>query len=378
MTRHVREYDFLILPLFLSMVVFLAANLQAAQPNDIVISVQRKSATPKVEIPLTPEEEAWLSEHKVLRVAGPKAFPPFHYYEKDGTVKGMASDYIRFLMERLGVQMEIQWNLSWPEVLSKTREKEIDVIACAARSAEREVYLSFSNPYLNFPFVIISRRDGPFISGLDDLHGKKVSLIKRVTTYEWLKRDKIAVIPHFVNTPLEGLKAVSMDVADAYIGNLAAVSYMIEKNGLANLKVSAPTTYGNYNLYFAVRKDWPQLVSIINKALDSMKPGEHAAIRNKWLSVRFEYGISTADVLKWVLGIIGVAALILTTILFWNRKLTREIHERQKAEEALGKAHDELEHRVEERTDELFKANEKLKQEITERKGIMEERNELL
>ncbi len=228
MTMHVREHNFL-LPLFLLIAVFLAANLQAAQPNDIVIGVQRKSVTPKVEIPLTPEEEAWLSEHKILRVSGPKSFPPFHYYEKDGAVKGMASDYIRFFMEQLGVQMEIPKDLPWPEVLRKAREKEIDVIACAARSAEREVYLSFSNPYLTFPLVIISRRDGPFISGIDDLHGKKVSLIKKVTTYEWLKRDKIAVIPHFVNTPLEGLKAVSVDVADAYIGNLAAVSYMIEK-----------------------------------------------------------------------------------------------------------------------------------------------------
>ena len=272
MTRHVREHNFLILPLFLLIIVSLAASLQAAQSDDIAISVERKSVTPKVEIPLTPEEEVWLSEHKILRVAGPKAFPPFHYYEKDGTVKGMASDYIRFLMERLGVQMEIQRNLPWPEVLRKALKKEIDVISCAARSAEREAYLSFSNPYLTFPLVIISRRDGPFISGLDDLHGKKVSLIKKVMTYEWLKRDKIAVIPIFVNTPPEGLKAVSLGVADAYIGNLAAISYMIEKNGLANLKVAAPTTYGNYNLHFAVRKDWPQLVSIINKALGAMTP----------------------------------------------------------------------------------------------------------
>jgi PAS domain S-box-containing protein len=41
--------------------------------------------------------------------------------------------------------------------------------------------------------------------------------------------------------------------------------------------------------------------------------------------------------------------------------------QRRQAEEALQKAHDELERRVEERTDELFKANEQLKEEIEER-----------
>jgi len=42
--------------------------------------------------------------------------------------------------------------------------------------------------------------------------------------------------------------------------------------------------------------------------------------------------------------------------------------QRRQAEEALQKAHDELERRVEERTDELLKANEQLKEEIEERK----------
>jgi len=348
MTRHVREHNLLILPLFLLITVSMVAGSQAAQPEDIAINVERKSVTPKVEIPLTPAEEVWLSEHKILRVAGPKAFPPFHYYEKDGTVKGIASDYIRFIMERLGVEMEIQRNLPWPEVLKKARQKQIDVISCAAKSAEREAYLSFSNPYLTFPFVIISRRDGPFISAIDDLHGIKVSLIKKVSTYEWLKRDKIDVIPYFVNTPLEGLKAVSVGLADACIGNLAAVSYMIEKNGLANLKIAAPTTYGSYNLYFGVRKDWPQLVSMINKALGAMTPEEHAAIRNRLLSVRYEHGIRKADLLKWVLGISGISVLIFMLILFWNRTLRREIHDRKQAEEALQKKTHDLGERVKE------------------------------
>jgi len=52
--------------------------------------------------------------------------------------------------------------------------------------------------------------------------------------------------------------------------------------------------------------------------------------------------------------------------------ISREITRRKKAETALKKAHDELEHRVQERTAELTIANEKLQQEIAERKKAEE------
>ena len=50
--------------------------------------------------------------------------------------------------------------------------------------------------------------------------------------------------------------------------------------------------------------------------------------------------------------------------------IVRDIDERRKAQEDLKKAHDELELRVEERTEELVKTNEKLQHEIEERKRL--------
>jgi len=56
----------------------------------------------------------------------------------------------------------------------------------------------------------------------------------------------------------------------------------------------------------------------------------------------------------------------------------RDIAERKRAEEALRRAHDELERRVQERTADLAKANEALQAEITERKRAEEELKESL
>ncbi len=288
---------------------------------------------------LTPLEKAWLKNHPVIRIGGPRSFPPFHYFEgKDELLKGISADYIFSILNQLGVKVEVQKNLSWPQVLKRARAGQIDLIPCTARTLERDTYLNFSRPYLSFPLVIISRNDASFIGGIDDLHGKKLTVIPKNSIVEWLARDKINFIPFHVESPFKALEAVSLGRADAHIENLAAAGYLIQKKGLVNLKVAAPTPYGNYDLYMGVRKDWPELLDILNKALGAMRPDQHMEIRNKWLSIRYEHGITKADVLKWMALILFCSGTILTVFLIWNRKLAKEIFERKKAQEEKIKA----------------------------------------
>ncbi len=297
--------------------------------------INKKIEISRTNLKLTVAEKSWLQNHQTIRIAGPRSFPPFHYFEKNGTLRGISADYIYMIMNQLGVKVEVQEKLPWLEVLKKAQTKKIDLIPCAARTAERDAYLSFSSPYLSFPLVILTRKDAPFIGGIEDLHGKKLAIIEKNSTIAWLRRDGINFIPYYVNSPLEGLEAVSFGRTDARIENLAAASYLIQRKGLTNVKVAAPTPYGNYDLHMAVRKDWPELLSIINKALAGISAEQHIEIRNKWLSVRYEHGINKPDVIKWFFLIIFFAASILTMVLIWNRRLKNEVSNRKIIEKKL-------------------------------------------
>jgi C4-dicarboxylate-specific signal transduction histidine kinase len=59
-------------------------------------------------------------------------------------------------------------------------------------------------------------------------------------------------------------------------------------------------------------------------------------------------------------------------------KIARDLTEQQRAEEALRRAHEDLEHKVEERTHDLAKANELLRIENAERRRIEKARIQLL
>ena len=86
-----------------------------------------------------------------------------------------------------------------------------------------------------------------------------------------------------VESTLQALEAVSREEADAYIGNRAVVSWFIEEQQMQDLKTAGYTHFTPTLLRLGVRKDWPEFPSILTKALATITPEEHWAIRKKWL-----------------------------------------------------------------------------------------------
>ena len=298
----------------------------------VLFGISANLVSASSQLALTPEELQWLKEHNTIRLSGPQAFPPFQRVDQDNVFHGMAPDYVQYLAEMLGLNIEFAEKAPWPKILERVKNREIDVLSCAAETPERKGYLSFTLPHLSFPLVIIARKDAPFISDVKSLNGRTVALVKGSMTSSWIKEEVVDFVPLMVDTPLMALKEVSHGNADVTVENLAAGSYLIEKAGLANLKVAAPTSYDNYTLSIGIRSDWPELVSIFNKALAAIPPEKHDEIRQRWIAVRYEHGIRMIDVIKWVVGVSVVSFIALTIFYRWNRKLRFQIEERLKVE----------------------------------------------
>jgi len=287
------------------------------------------------EIGLSAEEYSFLKQHHTLRVGVGIAWPPFQYLE-NGEFKGMASDYIDIVSERLGIRVEIVKNISsFQQVLEMAQKREIDVLGCVTETPDRKEYMDFTIPYFSSPVVIITAKDAPLVGGLADLSHKKAAFVKTLADYSRVKDSYPLIVPYFVNTPAEKLEAVSFGKADACIENLAVTSYFIHKYNLQNLKVAAKSGLPGTELAFASRNDWPLLCGIFNKAIKSISKEEHDAIYMKWLPVRFEYKADWSEIIKWLILIFSAFAIILGTTLFCNRKLSAEISVRKQVEKAL-------------------------------------------
>ncbi len=280
-------------------------------------------------VELTPEEQAWLAQNHKVRVRIVD-FPPFIIASEGEEFGGIAIDYLNLVAKRKGIRFSYNSStLPFAEALGGLKsQKGPDLIGTMMRTPEREKFISFSKPYLSIPRVIFSRTDAGFISGIDDLFGKRVAVPRGTVVQKEIETKYPNVDLRLYNSDLKSLEAVAKGKADAYIGNLTLGSYLILKMGFTNLKVAAPTDLENHIFSFGIRKDWSELSSIIDKVLDSIQPAEKLAIRSKYLSVRYEHGLRPADVLKWILIVAGVGSGIVLLFFFWNRSLAKQVQER--------------------------------------------------
>jgi len=286
------------------------------------------SPQPKERIALTPEEQAWLAQNHTVRVRVGN-FPPEIIIGKD-EITGIAIDYLNLIAQRSGVTFEF---VHETRPLQKAFESLMnlqgpDLITSLSPIAERKIYMNFSVPYIVSPRMIFTRIDGEFISGIDQLKGRILAVPKGTLMHKRLEMEYPEIDLMLYDTDLESIEAVSTGKADAYIGNLINASYEILHRGFANLKIATLSPFGDAVHTFGIRKDWPELNSIIHKALESISIEEAAAIRAKHFKLQYEYGINPTDVLKWSLIAIGGGFGIVFFFVYWNRSLSKKVKER--------------------------------------------------
>ncbi|WP_320042434.1 transporter substrate-binding domain-containing protein [uncultured Desulfobacter sp.] len=283
---------------------------------------------------LTHDEKEWLKSHPAISLGIDPAWPPFEFYSQEHGYSGLAAEYINKIENQLNISLQPQIGLTWQQVMDKGRQKEIDLFPCIAPSHKRAQFLNFTNPYLTFPMVIAAETNFPFISGLQDLEGKTIAVAQGYISHEILQKDFPTLKLSPVESVAEGLKRISQNRADVFVGNLASITYSSKQTGLTNIKISAVTPY-NFELSMGIRKDWPQLVSILNKILTNMPESEKNKIRDDWVRMQFEHQTNWTLLWKWIFGMTLVSGTILGIILFSNNKL-------KKAEVSLRESHKDL------------------------------------
>lgn len=289
---------------------------------------------------LTEEERKFIRDNPVISLGVDPKFIPFEFIDIDGEYKGIADDYMALISKRTGLKFEPRKNLSWPEAYDLALARELDVLSAVGKTAEREKFFILSKPYYFFKRVLVTTNENAGIGCLDDLRGLAVAVQRNSSHHSYLLNYEEVNLSLYDSVE-SALVAVTTGEEKAFIGNLATTNYLIRSNGLTNLRFVSFEAEKQQSLHFAVRKDWPELVSILNKSIDSITEKEKNEINKKWidLDTRLDYG----PYIRIAILIGTLVSVVLAVSWFWIIRLRKEVAERKRAEVKLQDANSKLE-----------------------------------
>ncbi len=292
-------------------------------------------------IVLTEEERAWLEEHPVIRMGVNPDWMPFEAMTEDDEYQGVVSEYADWIGQRLGVTMEPIPGMTWMEVMTGVYNGVLDVVPGLVKTPGRADYLNLTDAYLSIPLVLVTRQDAPFVGGIEDMSGQRVAVVAGSSAQGFLEADHPDIDLLFAKNLDQCLEAVAQGRADAAFGSQGVLAYHIRVHHTKGLKVAATTPY-KVELCMGVRKDWPELASILDKALAALPKQARKSFYDGWVNVHVHSQMDWGAVWRWGLIIGLVAATVLTVIVVWNRRLAQEIAERKLAQQQLEESENKI------------------------------------
>ena len=280
------------------------------------------AAEQTVAIDLAPEERAWLAAHPVIRVGAETNYAPYEFRDSNGQFVGVVSDYVELVRKRLGVRFQVNQLLDFEAIEDKLRKRELDVVMALTPNPEREQFLNFTKPYLHYVNVIVTRDDYGFVSGMRDFPEGRVAVVRGHSSQTLIQR----VYPER-NVPaysdlLDGLMAVSTGKTDGLVDDIFPIVYNIRNRQIGNLKIATQVERALQPQGFSigVRKDWPQLVAILDKVVATIGEAEQREISQKWLSLRYESKVDYRAI--WTA--LAIFSAILLTAALYIRQLSHQ------------------------------------------------------
>lgn len=283
-----------------------------------------------IKVKLNENEINFLKQHPTLKVGVEAYYPPYDFVDTNGLHKGLSNDTLHAVFKEIhNINLEKVVQNDWTDNIKKLKNKEIDFILSATSKVHSED-LILSIPYLSVPYMIFGTKNSTFKESLGELANKKVGYVEKGLDISHLQTTYPNV--HFTSyaSVKDLLKAINDGSLEYFLSNIPSINNSIREQKLIDIKLLGKTEE-TFNLSFAVRKDSPELLGIINKGLLGMSEAEKNQIYDNWFKLDIQ--AVTDYSLLWKSTLFFVIALILFAA--WNRSLRIEISRRKEIEGKL-------------------------------------------
>jgi two-component system sensor histidine kinase EvgS len=312
-------------------------TLRSRGSDELAAALGGLPAGASVARPLTlpPADAALLSAMPVWRVGAVRGLSLLNEVDERGLHSGIAAEYTEQVARRLGVAVQMLPFDSVAQMLDGMRRGEIDLVPFLTRTPQRSQEFEFSAPYVEMPYMLVARSDGPQYWSLDSLRGKSLALAQQHPLREMLARSYPDI--RIVEAP-SGQGAMDLVIrreADAAVEVKLFANVRINALDGERLRIVSEVYELPAQFHFATRKGGPALLPLVDRALADIDPRERQRMLRRWVAV----DLTPAFPWRRYAPVMAVSLLSLLLLgggtAWWMRRLKAEVRQRRRSEQLL-------------------------------------------
>lgn len=310
-------------------------------------------------LPLRPAfdaaQQAWLDEHRQLRVGLLMQAPWAVYDRRQQRLSGANVELINRILQGMGVEPLWVRFAEQDELDGAVRRGEVDLAPGLPQTPRGLRVWLYSSPYMRVPHLLVGERRGTSVVDLDRL-GREETLAVREPSpvYDYLRKTYGNLQLQAVSSERTGLLRLLRQEVSYAVVDEARLSLLLREPQFAGLSIVGDIGLPQL-LRIASRRDAPILAEIVERTLQALPPREIDQLRERWLPLRYpRVGDSLAfwrGVSLLLLVAVLAAAAIILHLRQQRRGLERQLLDarqalslREQAEQALRLAQFSIDH----------------------------------
>ncbi len=264
----------------------------------------------------------------VLRVAVENNNPPLAFADEQGRPIGFMIDLLQEMSRVSGVEMQPMSGY-WRDHFSNFDARRVDVLGNIADTPTNRQELALSIGHARMHAVIYVRPDRPPLLRVADFAGKTIATVSGTAANARLLPQQASLRTKIVTykSAQDALAATERGECDGTIFSNQLFPATGAKHNLTRHFVEDMF----YAYHFAVRKDDPQTLALLNETLAQlMRNGEFDRLYAKWIGPIEPRQIRFNDLKPYLLPL-SLALAAITAFILWQRHLLRQLREHTQA-----------------------------------------------
>jgi len=242
------------------------------------------SAIAVAQVTLSAAEQAWLAAHPDIRLGIDKDWHPHVKQLEEGNIGGIEVDLIARINVLTGANIRLVLG-EWFDMVAQASRGELHGLAASAVHPERaNKFLFTQSPYQVSKYIFMLENRHPQLQTMDDLASQRVGLLKGNLADAKLLGQWPDIIPVVKSSAIDLATDLLSGELDAVIASIGFL-LMVRENLLPDIEIAFKVPKSEVALLYSIHQDYPELHSIINKALARLDSEETDAILKKWGAV---------------------------------------------------------------------------------------------